>query len=238
MKMHETPAHTSSRSIGVIFLIAVCLGLAWASFVLWQWMMDAQRTPIHVIEVSGKTQYIDNQALVRYIRSKNTASFFAVDINDVHRDVVAQPWIYQASVRKKWPNTLQVFIVEQQPVAQWNSDLLLNAQGQPFAGDVVLPGLPELFGPNGAEKTALSGLNSMRMLLKNQKMDVQSLILTERFAWQVTLDNGIQLNLGRHEFINRLQRFVNLYPLLKREGRPIKYVDLRYDTGAAVGWQV
>ncbi len=236
--MHETPAHTSSRSIGVIFLIAVCLGLAWASFVLWQWMMDAQRTPIHVIEVSGKTQYIDNQALVRYIRSKNTASFFAVDINDVHRDVVAQPWIYQASVRKKWPNTLQVFIVEQQPVAQWNSDLLLNAQGQPFAGDVVLPGLPELFGPNGAEKTALSGLNSMRMLLKNQKMDVQSLILTERFAWQVTLDNGIQLNLGRHEFINRLQRFVNLYPLLKREGRPIKYVDLRYDTGAAVGWQV
>lgn len=236
--MHETPAHTSSRSIGIIFLIAVCLGLAWASFVLWQWMMDAQRTPIHVIEVSGKTQYIDNQALVRYIRSKNTASFFAVDINDVHRDVVAQPWIYQASVRKKWPNTLQVFIVEQQPVAQWNSDLLLNAQGQPFAGDVVLPGLPELFGPNGAEKTALSGLNSMRMLLKNQKMDVQSLILTERFAWQVTLDNGIQLNLGRHEFINRLQRFVNLYPLLKREGRPIKYVDLRYDTGAAVGWQV
>jgi len=236
--MHETPAHTSSRSIGVIFLIAVCLGLAWASFVLWQWMMDAQRTPIHVIEVSGKTQYIDNQALVRYIRSKNTASFFAVDIKDVHRDVVAQPWIYQASVRKKWPNTLQVFIVEQQPVAQWNSDLLLNAQGQPFAGDVVLPGLPELFGPNGAEKTALSGLNSMRMLLKNQKMDVQSLILTERFAWQVTLDNGIQLNLGRHEFINRLQRFVNLYPLLKREGRPIKYVDLRYDTGAAVGWQV
>ena len=236
--MHETPEHTSSRSIGVILLIAVCLWLAWASFVLCQCMMDAQRTPIHVIEVSGKTQYIDNQALVRYIRSKNTASFFAVDINDVHRDVVAQPWIYQASVRKKWPNTLQVFIVEQQPVAQWNSDLLLNAQGQPFAGDVVLPGLPELFGPNGAEKTALSGLNSMRMLLKNQKMDVQSLILTERFAWQVTLDNGIQLNLGRHEFINRLQRFVNLYPLLKREGRPIKYVDLRYDTGAAVGWQV
>lgn len=156
----------------------------------------------------------------------------------MHRQVVSQPWIYQASVRKKWPNTLQVFVVEQDPVAYWNNDLLLNAQGQPFAGKVKLTNLPELYGPNGAEKTALSGLNSMRLLLKNQNMDVKSLILTERFAWQVILDNGIQLNLGRQEFINRLQRFVNLYPLLERQGKPIKYVDLRYDTGAAVGWQV
>jgi cell division protein FtsQ len=61
--------------------------------------------------------------------------------------------------------------------------------------------------------------------------------LSERFAWQVQLNNGIKLNLGRQEFINRLQRFINLYPLLQQDERDINYVDLRYDTGMAVGWQ-
>jgi len=234
----NTLADTKSRSFGLAFLIAVCVGLIFGGLQLWQWMMDEQKTPIQQIQVTGNIKYIDEAVLTALIRAQNKASFFALNIDDVHRQVVSQPWIYQASVRKKWPNTLQVFVVEQDPVAYWNNDLLLNAQGQPFAGKVKLTNLPELYGPNGAEKTALSGLNSMRLLLKNQNMDVKSLILTERFAWQVILDNGIQLNLGRQEFINRLQRFVNLYPLLERQGKPIKYVDLRYDTGAAVGWQV
>jgi cell division protein FtsQ len=234
----NTLADTKSRSFGLAFLIAVCVGLMFGGLKLWQWMMDEQKTPIQQIQVTGNIKYIDEAVLTALIRAQNKASFFALNIDDVHRQVVSQPWIYQASVRKKWPNTLQVFVVEQDPVAYWNNDLLLNAQGQPFAGKVKLINLPELYGPNGAEKTALSGLNSMRLLLKNQNMDVKSLILTERFAWQVILDNGIQLNLGRQEFINRLQRFVNLYPLLERQGKPIKYVDLRYDTGAAVGWQV
>ena len=236
---HTNPvAAARARSFGLAFLLAVCFGLALGGLQLWQWMMDAQKTPIHQIQITGKTEYIDEALLSEVIRAQNKASFFALNIDDVHQQVVSQPWIYQASVRKKWPNTLQVFVVEQDPVAHWNNDLLINAQGQPFAGKVKLADLPELYGPNGAEKTALSGLNSMRLLLKSQGMDVKSLILTERFAWQVTLDNGIQLNLGRQEFINRLQRFVNLYPLLERQGKPIKYVDLRYDTGAAVGWQV
>ena len=53
----------------------------------------------------------------------------------------------------------------------------------------------------------------------------------------VQLANGIELNLGRQEFIDRLQRFIDVYPLLAKQPKAVKYVDLRYDTGLAVGWQ-
>jgi len=40
--------------------------------------------------------------------------------------------------------------------------------------------------------------------------------------------------------MKRLNRFVELYPVLQRQaqsdGKSISYVDLRYDSGAAVGW--
>jgi cell division protein FtsQ len=77
----------------------------------------------------------------------------------------------------------------------------------------------------------------MQMILSTGTLTVKNLVLSERFAWQVQLNNGIKLNLGRQEFINRLQRFINLYPLLQQDERDINYVDLRYDTGMAVGWQ-
>jgi cell division protein FtsQ len=61
--------------------------------------------------------------------------------------------------------------------------------------------------------------------------------LSERFAWRLTLVGGLTLDLGRTEFIDRVQRFVDLYPLLINNERYLEYVDLRYDTGMAVGWK-
>lgn len=222
---------------GLSFLISVCIGLIWAGIALFQWMQDEQQVPISHIEISGQYRYINENDISRLINMGVEGSFFSADINEIHSAVIKHPWVHQASVRKKWPNTIQVYLVEQKPIARWNDDLLLNSEGVPFAGDIKNDKLPTLFGPNGAEKTALSGYKAMQMILSTGALSVDNLVLSERFAWQVQLNNGIKLNLGRQEFINRLQRFINLYPLLQQDTRDINYVDLRYDTGAAVGWK-
>ena len=40
--------------------------------------------------------------------------------------------------------------------------------------------------------------------------------------------------------MGRLQRFIELYPVLEQQGQAenkrVSYVDLRYDSGASVGW--
>ena len=76
----------------------------------------------------------------------------------------------------------------------------------------------------------------MQTILTGAALPIDELFLSERFAWQITLQNQVRLNLGRQEFIDRLQRFVDVYPLLKQDKRAVEYVDLRYDTGLAVGW--
>merc|ERR1712000_417221 len=136
-----------------------------------------------------------------------------------------------------WPNRLKVYLVEQTPVARWNDDLMLNPYGESFNAEGKNLGLPRLFGPGGSEKTALEGFNAMQRLLRSRQLDIEELSLSERFAWQVQLVNGIEINLGRQEFIDRLQRFVDVYPLLSEQPKGVSYVDLRYDTGLAVGWQ-
>ena len=64
------------------------------------------------------------------------------------------------------------------------------------------------------------------------------------------------LNLGREERVKRVQRFMDIYPLIKTHleqqakqhkkqknnsekelKQAVDYIDLRYDTGLAVGWK-
>ncbi len=52
-----------------------------------------------------------------------------------------------------------------------------------------------------------------------------------------TLGNGIMLELGREDKMARIQRFINVYPELVKQEKSVARVDLRYDTGLAVGWE-
>ncbi|MCU7555533.1 cell division protein FtsQ/DivIB [Alteromonas sp. ASW11-19] len=222
---------------GVIFLLLIVCGLIFGGVKTYGWMQDEQQMPVQVIDFSGDYRYVNIARLERLIRQSQPGSFFALDVNDVYRLVEAQPWIYRASVRKQWPNTLKIYLVEQTPVAHWNDDLLLNPYGDTFNASGEGLTLPRLYGPGGSEKTALEGYHAMQSLLATAAMGINELSLSERFAWQLELQNGVELNLGRQEFIDRLQRFIDIYPLLATQPKGVKYVDLRYDTGLAVGWK-
>ena len=87
------------------------------------------------------------------------------------------------------------------------------------------------------QKTALAGFNAMQSLLSSTGLTINALFLSERFAWRVELSNGIRLNIGRQQFIDRLQNFIDIFPLLQAQNKAINYIDLRYDIGLAVGWQ-
>ncbi|MFC4700285.1 cell division protein FtsQ/DivIB [Glaciecola siphonariae] len=225
-----------SLPVGLSVFVVVLGLLVWGGVLSYQWLQDEQRLPVQNIVYSGQINMLDVEGLESLIRQQHAGSFFAIDVNDVHKLVEAQPWVYSASIRKRWPSSLYIHVVEQQAAARWNDDLLLNKYGESFDGKLANSALPVLFGPGGSEKTALTGYQHMRALLRSSGQKIQQLVLSERFAWTVQLQSGITLNLGRQEYIKRLQRFIDVYPLLKEEKKAINYVDLRYDTGLAVGW--
>ncbi|WP_416306118.1 cell division protein FtsQ/DivIB [Neptunicella sp. SCSIO 80796] len=225
--------------LGVSFFVVVSLLAIWAVQQLNLWLKDEQRLPVQEIVIAGERQFINDQQVEAVIRQAQPGSFFELDVNKALEAVEAMPWVHKASVRKEWPSTLKVFLVEQVPVAHWNSDSLLNQQGSLFNGQLSADAkaLPQLFGPGGSEQTALQGYRAMQQLLANSNLQIEELELSERFAWQIKLNNGIRLNIGREEFIDRVQRFVDVYPLLAKNSKTVDYVDLRYDTGLAVGWK-
>lgn len=227
----------SARLAGLLFLGAVIVGLLFACWQAWRWLQVQQQMPVGKVMVSGQLNQLAPEQVQGVIRRQHPGSFFTLKVADIHQTLLAQPWVYQASVRKRWPNHLHIHVTEQVAAAKWNDDSLLNQYGDSFTAGGASQSLPRLYGPGGSEQTALQSLRVMQSLLSSTGLQIEELLLSERYAWQLKLDNGIALNLGRSEFIDRLQRFVDMYPLLVQQPQKIQYVDLRYDTGLAVGWQ-
>ncbi|KXI30912.1 cell division protein FtsQ/DivIB [Paraglaciecola hydrolytica] len=234
------PQARSQMFIGIAFLLTLLVVLVIGTVKLVDWLDDEQQAPVQKIVISGERKFIDDQQVERLVRESQPGSFFELDVAQTHHDIEALPWVYRASVRKRWPNGLEIYVVEQLPAARWNDDSLLNQHGEVFDGIAIANQaqlvLPSLFGPGGSEQTALQGYRDMQSLLEVADLHITELFLSERFAWNLHLGNGIKLNLGRSEFIDRLQRFVDVFPLISSQEKAVDYVDLRYDTGLAVGW--
>ncbi|MBE8168384.1 MAG: FtsQ-type POTRA domain-containing protein [Shewanella sp.] len=223
---------------GLVFLFLVIIGLGTAGWKLNRVVNDAKELPIEAVVIKGDRKYTTDLEIQLALQSLLKSSFFSADVAEIQKKLESLPWVYRASVQREWPAKLKVFIKEQDVVAHWNSSSWLNRYGDVFdaaMSDDELT-LPSLSGPEGMAKNILTTYEQLAELLKINGLSLNELSLTPRHAWNLLLDNGIQLDLGREDKISRVQRFIDVYPYLKNQDKAIAKIDLRYDTGLAVGW--
>lgn len=243
-----------SFGLGLAFFICVFIGLISIAWWLTNKLIGQENLPVNSVVISGEMPYTKREDVLASMNNINLGNFFQVDVNEIQSQVSALPWVYSVAVRKQWPNEVKIYIVDQTPVALWNGDFLLNQFGKAFQANTsaLKQALPQFYGPEGSELLALENFINLNDLLEYRDLAIDELVLSERFSWQLTLNDGVMLNLGREERVKRVQRFMDVYPLIKThiEQQPkqkknskkqlkqaVDYIDLRYDTGLAVGWK-
>ena len=224
---------------GGLFLLAVLLLIGILLYSTVSWMWDDQRLPLSKIVLQGDLKYVTPQDVQHaFGQLDHIGTFMSQNIDDLQKSVESIPWVEHASIRKQWPDTIKVFLTEYHVTAFWNGNALLNGKGKVFHGDVSLvkDEHVKLYGPKGTAPEVLKVWQQYNPEFKQLGLHISSLLLNERRAWQIILDNGIRLELGKESLDERIQRFFLLYKKLGDSVERISYIDLRYDTGAAVGW--
>ncbi len=235
-----------ARLFGIVFLLMVIGIMIFGGLAVLKWMSDALRLPLSRLVVTGETYYTTHDNIRQAILSLGASgTFMSQDVDIIQQQIERLPWIKQVSVRKQWPDELKIHLVEYVPVARWNDLYMVDADGVSFSvpashiGKETIP-MPMLYGPEGSEKEVLAGYHSMSYVLKANKFTLKVASMTARRSWQLVTSDDVRIELGRGEPIKRLNRFIELYPALQQQGqnehKRISYVDLRYDSGAAVGW--
>ena len=166
--------------------------------------------------------------------------FLGADLAALQARLEALSWVYAASVRRRWPDTLEIAVVEQLPIARWGDSAFLNHEGERFAPRDAArwQSLPTLAGPAGSEGRLMDAYRRLRDLLAPLDLAVATLRQDARGQLVVGLDRGIELRLGDDAFLLRVRRFIDLYrDELRAREQTLLSVDMRYDQGAAVSFR-
>lgn len=108
-----------SRLAGIIFLCIVLLTVLVGTFMVVNWMEDAQRLPLSKLVVTGEWHYTRNDDIRQSILSLGPpGTFMTQDVNIIQQQIERLPWIKQTSVRKQWPDKLKIHLVELKPIAR------------------------------------------------------------------------------------------------------------------------
>ena len=195
--------------------------------------------PIKTIQLSGTFQYVDQQEIKSTAQQFIGEGFFSLDIQRVQKSLGDKPWTESISIRRIWPDQLNIAIVEKRPIARWDENHLLSDKA------IVYQAKTEAF--NDLPLVHTAGSNHAQMLqlyyrLSSQFADLKEIVVAvrkdSRGALSMQLENGLTIKVGRSDIERKIARFVMIYPqqIQPRLGE-IQQLDLRYSNGFAVAWK-
>lgn len=198
-----------------------------------------ERWPVRQLQIEAEFDNVSSEQIRAAAAQTYGVGFFALDLAAVQRSVAALPWVERVEARKRWPDTLVLRVYEQQPYAHWGSDRLVNRQGEIFtvSGAAALQGLPELSGPDDRLRDVLGFHAEVVRMVSGTGISVVGLQLSPRGSWELKLDSGARIVVGREHATEYLHRFFRVYPRVAAgHAGAFEYADLRYSNGFAMKW--
>ena len=233
----EVSVETQRKFIqGLIFTILL-IGLL--MFVVMK-LSNPMTLPIRHVSINGDFVYLSPASLQERASSVVRGGFFNVNVETIQEVVSDEPWVKEIMVSRIWPDKISVDIKEQDAVAIWKENGLLNADAFIFNPDrsTFPEGLPYVSGPINSARLVMDQLHKITDILP-EPFEVKELHLSDRRSWKVVLDNNVELHIGKTNVLEKVNQFIKYYPgLYENDERNINYVDLRYTNGFVIGWKI
>jgi cell division protein FtsQ len=173
-------------------------------------------------------------------------SLLWTDLDRWRRRLLASPWVRDAALRRSLPSTVEVVVLERQPIGigRINGDMyLMDDRGividqyGPQYADLDLPiidGLSTAPGENAMADEARADLAARVIAALKAKADIgrrlsQVDVSSLHDAAVILSGDTAVIHLGEDQFLPRLQSYLELASALRERVPDIDYVDLRFD---------
>ncbi|HEX7768480.1 MAG TPA: cell division protein FtsQ/DivIB [Dokdonella sp.] len=199
----------------------------------------SERWPVTRLAVRAEFDHVSAEQIRAAAGPRLGKGFFAMQLDEVRDAVARLPWVERVEARKRWPDTVELVVYEQQPYAHWSEGRLVNRAGRLFSvpGGDSLQGLPRLAGPDDRLGDVLRFHADCLRELGGSGLVLDAVQLSQRGSWRLHLGAGTVVELGRADAMDRLKRFLDVWPrIASTRASPPQSVDLRYANGFAVRW--
>jgi len=190
---------------------------------------NAMGMRIATVSLSGQRQ-VSREEIFAAAGVTDHSSLLFLDVADARAKLEAIPWIAEATVRKLYPDRLQITVTEREPFALWQQQgkvKVIAADGTVLSEKVEprLASLSFVVG-NGAAVRARDFLAVLDKYPAIRDQVRASIYVAER-RWNLRLKNGIDVRLPETDIEGALATLVRLDRDKSLLSRDITAVDLR-----------
>ena len=225
------PRHLGLKAIAALFLatavggvvigghgmIVLSAATAWAGF------------GIENVKMTGQSETSEVDVLAA-LDIGQYPSLLTLDLEDAQARIETLPWVKQATLKKLFPDTVEIAVVEREPYALWQHAgivSLIDRAGKVItdAVDDRYAGLPRVVGTGAAEKAV--AFNALIDQFPDIAREAKAGILVSEDRWTIVLRSGIELMLPAEDPQKALATIAALdrdHAVLSRE---ISAIDLR-----------
>ncbi len=187
--------------------------------------------PVKEVVLGGDVDRLPPQIVAEFARELERRTV-GTSLASVRENAKRIPWVRDASVRRRYPGTIEVRFEAYRALAHWNDDRLVSPGGEIFAAESPAA-LPRFHGADSAAPAVVRTYPDLVRWLAPAGV-VTEVALTPRGTWEVALASGLHVALGRDDVQARAQRFAAAWPQLAARGIETQYADLRYPNGFAL----
>lgn len=184
---------------------------------------------IDEVEITGQSETSEVDVLER-LSIGEFRSIVVFDVESAKKRVEDLPWVKEATIRKLYPDTLQVAILEKKPFAIWQHEgrfSLVDQNGKVIADRIGerYATLPVVVGEGAAKRAddfvaLIDGFPSLKPMIRAG-------ILVAGRRWNVMLTNGVEILLPELDPGSALTQVVALDDGHHILSRDIAAIDLR-----------
>ena len=225
--------------------VAVCALSLYALYRAVNLLFDAEVLTITRITVSGNERMARGEVLA-LVDDLRGANMLTADLEAWRRKLLDAPWVADAGMRRVFPGTLAVEIVEREPlgIGRIGDGLfLIDQRGTiidefgPSYSEFDLPIIDGLAAAGGdgslvdERRAALAGrvLADLQRRPDLAKQVSQIDVSDARDAVVILEGDPAMVRVGDSNFVERVQSYIDLAPRLRERVPQIDYVDLRFD---------
>ena len=228
--------------------VTITVVLLMTGVVLVDQLLRPGRFTIERMDIHGSSAQVDAQTVERTAWLALIGNYFTADLEKIENALVRLPGVYQAAVRRHWPDTLEISITEAGAIALWYATDGSASESQDYVNlppDSTITLQPVLRSPTADRHTVIDAFLYLVSSLSPFGLEVKSLSVNEVGDWVVVLQSvtlqipvELEIVVGKGDPVRKVDQFAAVFDsFLQDRLLDIERVDMRYDNGFAVQWR-
>lgn len=226
------PARRFRRRARALLAVTIALG------VVLPIVAGVVTLPLQSVRITGEFFRVSKADIERVVEPLLTPGLVRVDVEALRRAALEVPGVREVTVRRVWPDRLEISVIERIAVARWESGGYLEKDGTHFApvhGGATADSLPVLAGPEGSQQRVLDLHTALGRVLGPLGMPLMATELTRRGVLYATLHGGPRLVMRPEAVEHNVGRYAKaLARVMAGRLHEVERADFRYPTGFAV----